>query len=346
MLSAGVNAFAEVAEHVELAGRRALQVGRLDTAREALLRATNYYFAADHYATTDVYWRKSVNCFQLACGLFRHPIESLAIPYQDITLPGYFVPAQAPARGTILAMSGFDGTAEWLYFALGAGLAQRGYNVLLFEGPGHRGMSYRHPDRPFRPDYEVPIKAVVDYALTRSDIDPDRVGLYGHSFGGHLVLRGAAFDPRCKVLIADSPVTDFASIMLRVYPPDTLKLPPPVLDKLAIDMLPQLPATLQASSQRLYASLNVSRASDYVQRIAQFKFDAIEQITCPVLCLVSEGEGISALQETQHVYDTLSNPQKALVKFSAQDGADAHVQCNNLMVQVQSIADWLDNVWN
>src|SRR5262249_49754032 len=53
-------------------------------------------------------------------------------------LPAYFLRpgADRSPRKTLLIISGFDGTAEESYFHAGAAAVERGYNALLFEGPG------------------------------------------------------------------------------------------------------------------------------------------------------------------------------------------------------------------
>ena len=56
---------------------------------------------------------------------------------------------------------------------------------------------------PIRPDWENVVTPVIDYALTRPEIDPDRIALVGWSFGGFLAPRAAAFEHRIAALIAD-----------------------------------------------------------------------------------------------------------------------------------------------
>jgi hypothetical protein len=53
----------------------------------------------------------------------------------------------------------------------------RGLNVVLFHGPGQRGLLHHYPNQIFRPDYEVPIGAIIDYLETRSDVDTHRIAL-------------------------------------------------------------------------------------------------------------------------------------------------------------------------
>src|SRR5215216_1756076 len=65
-----------------------------------------------------------------------------------------------------------------------------------------------HPDVVFRPDYEVPVGAMIAYALSRTEVDPQRLALYGISLGGYFAPRATAHDARIKALVANSPIPD------------------------------------------------------------------------------------------------------------------------------------------
>ncbi len=47
----------------------------------------------------------------------------------------------------------------------------------------------------FRPAMHVPMKAVIDYALSRPDVDPQQLAVYGYSGGGGFVPQAAMHDP-------------------------------------------------------------------------------------------------------------------------------------------------------
>ncbi len=49
----------------------------------------------------------------------------------------------------------------------------------------------------------------VDYLQTLDEVDPDRIGMMGHSYGGHSTIFAAALEPRIKVAVANGPVSDF-----------------------------------------------------------------------------------------------------------------------------------------
>ncbi len=70
------------------------------------------------------------------------------------------------------------------YYGGGAIAAvRRGYNCLTFEGPG-QGEVIREQGLPFRYDWEKVVTPVVDYALSRPEVDPRKVALFGISLGG------------------------------------------------------------------------------------------------------------------------------------------------------------------
>ena len=71
----------------------------------------------------------------IACGL---PAEPTGMPFEGRRLPGYFIrgrSGRAPAPA-LIAHAGFESTAEELYHWIGAHAADRGWNCLVFEGPG------------------------------------------------------------------------------------------------------------------------------------------------------------------------------------------------------------------
>ena len=49
------------------------------------------------------------------------------------------------------------------------------------------------------------LQRVVDYLLTRPDVDPANIGIIGHSLGGKMALYGAAFEPRIKAIVSSEP---------------------------------------------------------------------------------------------------------------------------------------------
>ncbi|CAG0927711.1 hypothetical protein TFLX_00573 [Thermoflexales bacterium] len=62
-------------------------------------------------------------------------------------------------------MNGGDSTNEELVHWLGFAAVARDWNCLTFEGSGQWSVLQRYPEKFMWPDYEVPMKAVVDYLV-------------------------------------------------------------------------------------------------------------------------------------------------------------------------------------
>jgi dipeptidyl aminopeptidase/acylaminoacyl peptidase len=109
-----------------------------------------------------------------------------------------------------------DGYAEECYWGVAAAALERGYNCLAFDGPGQGGV-LRQREVPFRPDWEAVVTPVLDFALKRPEVDPERIALMGRSFGGYLAPRAASAEHRLAALVADPGQFDlFEAAMSRV----------------------------------------------------------------------------------------------------------------------------------
>jgi dipeptidyl aminopeptidase/acylaminoacyl peptidase len=213
------------AQRVEALARESLRGGHHVSAREAFLRASNYYRTAEFYRREDPandpealeLSRRSRETFTTAMGLFDFGFETVTIPYENTSLPAYLylVDDSGEPRPTVIYTSGYDSTLEESYFAIAAAALARGYNVLAVDGPG-QGAALREQRLVFRPDWEAVITPVIDFALTRTEVAPDQISLFGYSLGGYLAARAAAFDSRVAAVILDDGIYDFhAAIPVR-----------------------------------------------------------------------------------------------------------------------------------
>jgi hypothetical protein len=174
-------AWQRTAARIEALAAQALENGHHLSAGQAFLRASNYYRTAEFFLAPGDPRRmetydKSRTTFCQFLELSGLCVEQVRIPYEGTTLPGYFyrVDDSHTPRRTLLSLGGFDSTGEELYFFAAAAALQRGYNVLTFEGPG-QGEPLRVQRLPARPDYEVPVRAALDYLWTRPEVDRERV---------------------------------------------------------------------------------------------------------------------------------------------------------------------------
>src|SRR6478735_280950 len=71
-------------------------------------------------------------------------VQRVDIPYENSSMPGWFFrPTQAPAGApTIVLVNGSDGSLAAQWGSTGAATLDRGYNVLLFDGPGQQSQLF------------------------------------------------------------------------------------------------------------------------------------------------------------------------------------------------------------
>lgn len=212
--------------------QHSLDTGDRVSARSAYFRASNYFRTAGLFllqapvdARLKVARTGEVDAFRRGAALLDLPPEVFTAAYDDGTLPCYFFPAadDGKAHPTIILTTGYDGSAEELYFANGVAALQRGYNVLAFEGPGQGSMLIEH-GIPMRPDWENVVTPIVDALLRRPDVDPDAISLIGLSLGGYLAPRAASAEHRLAACVSDcGPCDLFAAAISRV--PGSCELP-------------------------------------------------------------------------------------------------------------------------
>jgi 2,6-dihydroxypseudooxynicotine hydrolase len=188
----------------EALGREALERKHFLTAGECLQRAGVYYHFASFLFVHDqaqmrAAHKKQIECRQAALPHLRPPGERVEIPYQGKSLAGILrKPAGIEKPPVVVMAVGLDSTKEEAD-AYEAPFLARGIATLVFEGPGQGEAQY---DFPIRGDYDVPVKAVLDFVETRRDLDAARIGMWGVSLGGYYAPRAAAFEKRIKACIA------------------------------------------------------------------------------------------------------------------------------------------------
>jgi pimeloyl-ACP methyl ester carboxylesterase len=184
---------------------------------------------------------------------------------------------------------------------------------------------------------------MIEYALSRGDVDPQRLAVYGISFGGYFASRAAAHDRRIKALVANSPIPDLHSYVVGFVGPEIAANPPPLtLEK--IDRIPdqQLPPGMKLSLTASFRRFGVDGLGAWLERLRAFRIgDALQAIHCPSLALVGEGEGSVAMDLFEIFNRGVSGPVTRRV-FTTAKGADSHCQIGNLPLSNAVIYDWLD----
>jgi uncharacterized protein len=123
----------------------------------------------------------------------------------DLYLPPDLKPGER--RPAIVAGHGFGFVKEGLV-TQGEHFSAAGYVVLAidYRSFGRSGGEVRGELFPERQMEDF--SGGISYLQTRPDVEPDRIALWGTSFGGALVLGTAARDRRARVTVAQVPIVD------------------------------------------------------------------------------------------------------------------------------------------
>jgi dipeptidyl aminopeptidase/acylaminoacyl peptidase len=309
----------EVAENAE----EALKAGHITTARRAFFRSMSYWRHSEFFLDssdprrTEAYNEGRKN-FRRAVELSDGVIEQIAVPFEGKEMEGYIVRPDnsGKARPTVLFLGGADSWAEELYFLGGTEFPARGMNVVVVDTPG-RGSSLRFKEMYSRPDYEVPVAAVLDFLEKRSDVDANRFGLAGVSFGGYYAPRAAAFEPRVKAVAAWCGTWSILTDFYEFYPP------------------------LQKQLQWLSGSKDDAEARE---KLAQFTLDGIaDKIKIPVYVMHGTADIIMDIEGAHKFVDALTADD---VTVDIYDGAGSlHCSYDYMSVAGARLGDWfLDRI--
>lgn len=350
---AWITEWTKTAERLEAGGDAAAKAGHAVSARAKLLRASTYYDHASSMApgTSDPtrygsLWEKHRDCWDQAVDFFDPPVEKIEIDYEDAKLTGYFFRggSDASKRPTIILNNGSDGPVVSMWSLGGCSAVARGWNAITFDGPG-QGAALHRQGLFFRFDWEAVITPVVDYLLSRHDVDSDKIALQGISQAGYWAPRAAAFEHRLCALVADPGV-------MRVGDSWTAHLPDPMVKLLDTGEKDEFDKFmngvpdpgLRAMLAWRMAPYGTDSPFDAYTAARQMSLDAktVGQIKCPTLILDPEDEQFWPGQ-SQEMYDVLTC-EKKLVHFSRDDGANWHCEPAAQSLRDEVVFDWLEEV--
>jgi pimeloyl-ACP methyl ester carboxylesterase len=329
--------------------------GRAVSARDSYLRASNYWRAAYTFLIGPNLdprvahaYRRQRAAFEAAVSLMRPSAERVSIPYETGALHGYFFPGgeDGARRLTLIINGGYDSTAEECFFFSGAAAVARGYNCLVFDGPG-QGAAIVEDRLVFRPDWEAVIEPVVTFAVARPEVDPKKIALMGISFGGYLAPRAASAEPRLAALIADPGEYDLLDEMKSRTPPFIARALPDG-DPLVLMLLNLIPTRRM---RHLTAGWGLRRGLwlhglksplAYMRATAAYTSKGlVSKIRCPTLICRAENDDIGVTAHAR--YKALACP-KHFLTFTAKDGAGEHCEAGARALFNQRAFDWLDDV--
>lgn len=127
--------------------------------------------------------------------------EDVWIDADDGTrLHAWFMPAQGVRAGeqapAILHVHGNAGNVLY-HESFSSFLTAAGFHVLLFD---YRGYGRSDEGSMNRKNLSIDTRAALSYLMSRDDVDPDRVGVFGVSLGGPFALDATVNEPRVRAI--------------------------------------------------------------------------------------------------------------------------------------------------
>ena len=330
-----------------------LEAGHNESARSAYLRASSYFRMAEFYLHGNPSdprilseAKESVKAYAEAARLTGPTWEPVKIPYEGTTLPGYFykVDDSGKPRPTLIFHGGYDSSLEELFYFAAAAAVRRGYNCLTWDGPG-QGLPLREQNLPFRYDWEQVVTPTVDYALSRADVDGDRLALMGMSLGGLLAARAVAFEQRFKAAIFYDAVYDFSECLKAAMPKEALTAfeegDMANCEQIVYKAMPGNTNLTWIVTNGIW-TVGASGFGDLLEKAKAYtlKNGITGKIQCPCLVMNAEGD-IFFKGQPQQVYDELKAPKK-LITFTSEFGAENHCQSGELSYKDEVVFNWLD----
>jgi len=345
------------ADRIAAAARESEQGGHRVSARDAWLRAATYYDTATFFldSTDDPdrmkpTWELHRHAWDAFARLSDPRIEQVAIPYEGTELEGYVFRSTAGEgpRPLVILNNGSDGPVSAMWLQGAAAALDRGYDAITFDGPGEGAALWRQ-GLYFRPDWEAVITPVVDFALGLEGIDPERIALHGVSQAGYWVPRAVAFEKRIAAAVADPGVWDVGTSWLGHISGSMKKqLETGESEKFNRNMswATRFSRAIRGSLAFRMRPYGEETPFDVYRALGDYTLDGVaEQIECPILITNPENEQFWPGQSEQ-LYEAVATPEdrKALVDFTAEEGADSHCEPRALGLRDQRVFDWLDEI--
>ena len=348
-----VTAWTALGRRLEAVAADCSRRGHRVSAARAHLRAANYLATAVNALTHSDDAEQLLQVFRAHRGAWvgfvattAWPVERVDIPYEDTSLPGWlFRPdGSGRTRPTLVANNGSDGALSGCWCGVAEGGLERGYNVLLFDGPGQQSMLFER-DVPFRPDWEKVLTPVVDFLLERDDVDPARLGVYGVSQGGYWVPRALAFEHRFAAAAVDGGAVDVGRSWFAHLPPPLLDLyrrgETAEFDRVMASAMAEPGARAERENWRFrarpYGVAGYSAVLDTAARYALH--DLAKDITTPLWIADPDGEQFFPGQSAE-LAALVGNA--TLARFTQDEGASYHCQPLARELTEQRVLDWLD----
>jgi alpha-beta hydrolase superfamily lysophospholipase len=317
-------AFESTAKRREAKASAAEAEGNLITARD------NWYMAAIHFGAAE--WpyddsgkqhielhKKKRECFSNYARLADHKIEAVSIPFKGKSIPAWLHLPPNYREGrvpVVIAIPGMDSFKETSVALANDRWMQRGVAVLAIDGPGQ----YESPLLDVYVSMQNWIDAgpaVVDWLLGRSEIDGQKIGVTGTSFGSFFGTILTANEPRIAATAVISTCLEPGCHTIFEEASPTFK-------------------------KRFMWMSNYTDEAKFDQFAKTLTWEGhVEKIRKPYLVVAGEADELSPLEHTERMVHAMSAPRQLVVYADSRHSVGNVPAANLGPFPPILVADWL-----
>jgi len=319
-----------------------IRIADIAVVENRILNAAVYYRSAEFFTLPNdpdkelFYDRFSAHFYK---AFDEDQFQKFEIPYDGSHLPAIKVFSVGESKGIILLHGGMDSFLEEWYLLMKY-LADEGYDVIGFEGPG-QGAALIKNGLPFDIEWEKPTSAILDY------FNLDNVTLIGLSVGGWLSLRAAAFEPRIKRVIASGHAINYMSI-----PPfpfgwmfKSFMKYENLFNKSAywkIEKNPRMKWEINQTMHITKSKTPLEAAKKMALGLSKENMHP-ENVTQDVLILSGKNDHFIPIRLHKKQLNALINAKSVTDKiFTKKENAQNHCQIGNIGLGLETIVNWIN----
>ncbi|MDD3223685.1 MAG: alpha/beta fold hydrolase [Clostridium sp.] len=270
-------------------------------------------------------------------------VKKYEVPYEDVKLPVMYAKAVGEKKDTILLHGGNDSYYEEFFFAM-LYLAENGFDVYLFEGPGQGGVM-RVQGKSFTYQWEKPVSAILDY-LKLCDLT-----IMGASLGGMLAPRAAAFDKRIKRVVAWSIFPNFLDVIMamiikrqKLFFNICMKLKAKEIINFIYKVIMSKDEMLKWGVEHGMYAYDAKTPYDYLMKLNKFQMiDVGPKITQDFLVIGASKDHFINCKLFKEEMDALINVHSLTFRlFTEKEDAGNHCNMGNTKLLLDSVINWIE----
>jgi dienelactone hydrolase len=327
-----VQKFADIIPAFEsIARRREAHAVEAQDARDLVGARDNYFMAANYWASAQwpidennekniFFNQKKRECYLKYAKLADHRVEPAWIPIQGKAVPGWFHLPYGYQAGhrvpCVVSIPGMDGYKERSVALSGDRFLSRGIAVLVVEGPGQ----YESAVLDIRvsvPAWQAAGSAMFDWLAGRPEIDAQKIGIIGSSFGSLFSTIAASSEPRYAAIAVAATCLEPGCHTIFEEASPTFK-------------------------KRFMYMSGIPNEDEFDKFRKTLTWEGhVDKINAPYLCLAGEFDELCPLEHTERMFRAMKAPRQLVVYADSRHSVGGVPAANLGPVPSTYTAEWM-----